>query len=1408
MTRADVLFEVSWEVANMVGGIHTAIASKVPAMVAQYGERYIAIGPDMHRNIEGPPPFEEEVWDPALHETLGQLEIAVRMGRWKVPGNPRCLLVNYGSLHQKKDEILFGYWEKYRLNSLFGSWDYYDPLLFAHGVGMVIERYYAQLLVPERLRVVVQCHEWMAGATVLYLEQHLPELGSLFITHATSLGRALSANNRLSEQFEQGQVDPDHLARELHIVAKHSMECVAARAADSFATVSDVAAVECERFLQKKPGFVLHHGLRDDYPDPALRSDQAARAARARLLEIASTTTGDTYDPDNTVILLSASRYEFINKGIDAYLESLADLDKHLREHPGKRVVAFGIFPEAHTGPKRELWTARDPSVLPQICTHDLRHEQNDAVLRSLKELGLTNVAGAPVHMVFIPTYLNGQDPAIRDNYESLLAGADLGVWPSLYEPWGYAPLEACALGVPSVTSDTGGFARFAASFGSWEQTGVRALSRQSHSMKTAAAELSEIVLGMIKMKPEERARLRQAALHTAERAHWSHLFEQHLHAQDDAARRGFERESEISPERFIALAKQRVVTSGARGDVTIHMREFTVVNAVPEPLALLRKVAGNLAWCWDLDATQLFERIDPELWVQVGYNPALLLDRVPQARLKQLAESTEFVAEVSRIHQQLESGKLIEQPEIAYFCMEFGLAGFLKIYSGGLGILAGDHLKSASDLGTPLTAIGLAYNAGYFRQVINREGQQIAEADRTEFLAEPMEAVLDAQGAPLTVSVLFPNGYVHARVWRVRVGRIQLFLLDTNVEANRPEDRSITNNLYGGDVYVRLRQELILSLGGVELLRKLRLQPRAYHMNEGHSAFLILARIRYLMQDDGLKYSEALEYVRHTTLFTTHTPVPAGHDVFPEAMVRPYLAPFMDALQLDWESLFRLGQNPDNPGAGFGTTQLAIRGSARANGVSKIHGEVSRRMLRNLHPGLHPDEVPIDSVTNGVHVPTWTAPEWQRIFAERIGQDWRAQLGNPGAWENLLTLDEEQAWRTHQHLKRRLIAFLKQHIRTTEQRRRQNPTQIAKTVDGLNENTLLICFARRFAPYKRASLIFQDLNRLEKILSGDRKVVLVYAGKAHPADQPGQDLIRRIFEITRRPEFVGRVMLVENYDIDVAKKLVSGADIWLNTPTRPLEASGTSGMKAAMNGCLNLSIDDGWWPEGYNGNNGWILRRNPEVHDENENESDANEIYDLLESTVIPAYYERDSKGVPPKWVEMMKSSIASLVPRFAATRMVSEYMDTLYGPAIAESKALQADNYAKLYELNRLKNRISENWEKISFINARIDGLDNEQVELGRPLTVRVEISHENLSARDLEAHVVVAHGARGELERFETHAMEAQKGAQAGHSVWQHKFICSVSGPHAVGVRVVPRARHPDSEVDLALELVRWL
>lgn len=1407
MTRADVLFEVSWEVANMVGGIHTAIASKVPAMLEQYGERYIAIGPDMHRNFEGPAPFEEEVWDPGLKESLGELPIAVRMGRWKVPGNPRCLLVNYGALHTKKDEILYGYWEKYRLNSLFGSWDYYDPLLFAHGVGMVIERYYAQFLQPQRARVVVQCHEWMAATTVLYLEQRLPEVGSLFITHATSLGRALSANNRLSELSNQ-QIDPDQLARDLHIVAKHSMECVAARAADSFATISEISALECERFLQKKPDFVLHHGLSDDYPEAALRTPKAVAQARTRLLEIASITTGDSYDPDKTLILASASRYEFVNKGIDVYLESLAMLDKQLRDNPGKRIVAFGVFPEVHAGPKRELWTARDPSVLPQIVTHDLRQEASDPVLVTLREHGITNAPGSPVHMIFIPTYLNGQDPAIRDNYASLLVGADLGIWPSLYEPWGYAPLEAVGLGVPAVTSNTGGFGRWVSSLGPWQETGVCALDRRDRSSKAAASQLSEVVLELMKATNEGRAKLRDAARKTATRLHWKNLAQSHFEAHSDAARKGSERESELSPERFIALAKQRVVTSGAKGDVTVHMREFTVVNAIPEKLSLLRKIAGNLAWCWNLEATQLFEKIHPELWLQVGYNPAALLDRVPQSRLQQLASSEEFVKEVHSVHQALQGIQPNTSPDIAYFCMEFGMAGFLKIYSGGLGILAGDHLKSASDIKLPLCAIGLAYNAGYFRQVINREGQQIAEADRTDFLAEPFEPVLESDGSPLIVSVLFPNGYVQARVWRVRVGHVQLFLLDTNLEANRPEDRFITSSLYGGDHHLRLRQELILSLGGVELLRKLRYQPGVFHMNEGHSAFLILARMRYLMADDGLKYHEALEYVRHTTLFTTHTPVPAGHDVFPEAMVRPYLAPFMDALQLDWDSVYNLGQNPDNPGAGFGTTQLALRGSARANGVSMIHGEVSRRMLQNLHPGLHPDEVPIESVTNGVHVPTWAAPEWQRIFSDRIGEDWCQQLADVPRWDRLLDLDPEQVWITHQRLKHRLVAMLKQHIRTTEQRRRRNPTQIARTLEGLNENVLLICFARRFAPYKRASLIFQDLARLERLLSGDRKVVIVYAGKAHPADQPGQDLIRKIFEITRRPEFVGRVLLVENYDIDVAKRLVSGADIWLNTPTRPLEASGTSGMKAAMNGCLNLSIDDGWWPEGYNGKNGWIIRRNPEVHDENQNESDANEIYDLLESTVIPAYYERDSAGLPQRWIEMMKSSISSLVPRFSATRMVTEYMDRFYRPAIGEARALQADTYTKLYEVNRLKNRIRENWDKIAFVNARIDGLDHDQIELGRPLNVRVEISHEHLSARDLEAHVVLAHGTRGELERFETHPMEPAQADQFGQSVWQHQLVCSMSGPHAVGIRLVPRARHPDSEVDLALELVRWL
>lgn len=1409
MKKPGFLFEISWEVANLVGSLHNILASKVRAMQARYGSRYVTIGPDIPRVVEAKPVFREDLWLPELLDTAADLDVSVRMGRWLVPGEPRCLLINYGELHRKKDEILASYWEAYKLDSLFGGWDYVDPVLFSHGAGRIIEHYFMNFLLPERETVVAQAHEWTAAGALLHLKSRVPEIGTVYTAHGTAIGRAMSSqSDDASSSLRLAEADPAALARELWVVAKHSMERVAAHNVDVFTTVSDVVAEETQHLLGREPDLMLPNALSDTFPD----AETTPERARERLFELAELTSGDSYDRSSTLLMIAAGRYEYVNKGINLLLDAIAAARAELPE--GRRIVLFAIFPTGHAGPTRELLNAARSgnrgTSKPYLATHDLRDDQSDSIHANVQRVGIDNAAGSNVHVVHIPIYLDGNDLLIPETFQELLPGADLAAYPAQYEPWGYAALESTANGVPTLTTDLSGFGRWVAPRGDWHRTGVCVLPRRGRPYDEVVEELRARLVEFATASDAFRSELSAAAKELASHARWSDFAAGYFRAHELAGEKAAARQREMTSTRFVQIAQRRVVTSTAKGSVTAHMQHFTVRNDVPEQLFKLQELTENVWWQWQPAASKLFQTLDRRLWEECRYNPTVFMEQVSPERLKAVSESADYMAQVDRLYEQYRAEtQTYDEPDIAYFCMEYGLAGYLKLYSGGLGVLAGDHLKTASDLQLKLCAVGMAYREGYFRQLISRDGHQEALADETDFRSPPFRPVLNSDGGRLTVSVHFPGGPVYVRALELRVGRVQLYLLDTNFEANRQGDRNISDRLYGGDLRDRLRQELVLGIGGFQLLQALGKRPRVYHMNEGHSAFLIFARIGQLMRDHDLKYNEAMEYVRHTTVFTTHTPVAAGHDHFPEDLIRPYLAPFESVIHKDWAYMMQLGQNPDDTKPEFGTTNLALHGSLRINGVSRKHGEVTRRMFRNMYPGMHLEEIPITSITNGVHVPSWVAPRWQRIFNETIGVDWRQHQSDEERWAEMRSVDPDVAWTTHRQLRARLVLWLKQRFKDTWRRRREPATRLGRALEVLDEDALLIGFARRFAPYKRADLIFRDIDRLANILNRDRGGLLLIAGKAHPADGGGQDLIRRIIEMSNRPELADRVLFVEDYDIDIARKLVSGCDVWLNTPRRPMEASGTSGMKAAMNGVLNLSIGDGWWLEGHNGDNGWMIGDADTAGEEQHDDYDVAMLYDLLETEVLPTYFRRDAAGVPQLWVEMMLNSIASIVPKFSFQRMLEEYDRRFYRPALENSADLASDDFARLCELNALKKQIIDRWPGIRFADVAIRGLDDEQVRIGDPIEVELQLEHPDIAARSLDVHAVVARGVMGgELEHFESYPMTPDTTDGETKSHWKTRFTVSETGPHALGVRVMPRRFHADHELEPQLNLIRWL
>lgn len=705
-----------------------------------------------------------------------------------------------------------------------------------------------------------------------------------------------------------------------------------------------------------------------------------------------------------------------------------------------------------------------------------------------------------------------------------------------------------------------------------------------------------------------------------------------------------------------------------------------TELPKLPPRISRLNRLAYNLWWSWNPEARRLYTTIDPELWEYVYHNPVKFLRQVDPMRLERVASDQVFL---TRYRQVMAAFNAYVKPEhtwfegtypdlvdhtIAYFSAEFGLHESLPIYSGGLGVLSGDHCKAASDLGLPLVGVGFLYPQGYFRQQITSWGDQKAIYEKLSFLDVPAQPALDDSGEHIVVEVELPGRQVYATVWQIQVGRVTLFLLDTNVHPNAPEDRTLAARLYGGDGEVRISQEIMLGIGGVRALRALGIKPTVWHMNEGHSAFMALEQIRTRVQDEGLSFDAAREAVTARNVFTTHTPVPAGHDAFTFDLVEKYFGNYWPQMGLDRNGFMALGYHELPRGARFSMTVLALKLSGHYNAVSELHGRVSRKMWHVLWPDRPVEDMPITPITNGVHTKTWLSPELARLFDTYFDEDWEERLDEPATWDAVEKIPDAELWRIHRQRKQMMINYLRQRIRRQRERNHASIDEVADAESLLDPDALTVGFARRFATYKRATLIFHDLERIQRILNqAGRPVQIIFAGKAHPADDPGKVLIKHIVELSKHPGFKERIVFIEDYDINVARYLVRGVDLWLNNPRRPLEASGTSGQKAALNGVPNFSVLDGWWPEAYNGENGWAIGDEGEyANQEEQDAADAESLYHTLETAIVPLFYDRDADGIPHGWLRVVKASIRTCAPRFSTRRMVKEYVERMYVPAI----------------------------------------------------------------------------------------------------------------------------------------------
>lgn len=774
--------------------------------------------------------------------------------------------------------------------------------------------------------------------------------------------------------------------------------------------------------------------------------------------------------------------------------------------------------------------------------------------------------------------------------------------------------------------------------------------------------------------------------------------------------------------------------------------KDLNVKSNLPERVKKLDEIARNIWWVWNSDAKDIFRNINSEIWKESQSNPIKLLNKLTLSQLNELCDNPAFVEKVDTLHKKfsdyINTPFNREKPSVAYFSMEYGLTEILKIYSGGLGVLAGDYLKEASDCAIDMTAIGFLYRYGYFTQSLSVEGQQIAVYEHQNFNLLPIEQVKDENDNPVTIEVPYPGRIVHAYIWKVSVGRIKLYLLDTDNDLNSEYDRSITHQLYGGDWENRLKQEIMLGIGGMMALKKLGIEKQIYHCNEGHAALINVQRlVDYIA--GGLSFNQAMEVVRSSSLYTVHTPVPAGHDSFSEDMFMQYMGNYPSQLNISWDEFIGIGrEHPDNKEEKFSMSVFACNTCQEVNGVSWLHGKVSQEMFNPIWKGYFPQELHVNYVTNGVHLPTWTASEWKHVYEKFFSPEFYSDQSNKKIWEAIYEIPDQVIWDTRMTLKNRLVNFIKDQFEENWLKNQGDPSRIVSVLKSINPNALIIGFGRRFATYKRAHLLFTDLERLESIVNNPQKPVqFLFTGKAHPADGGGQGLIKRIIEISRMPQFLGKIIFLENYDMRLAKRLISGVDIWLNTPTRPLEASGTSGEKAQMNGVLNFSVLDGWWLEGYVKGAGWALTdKRTYENQEHQDQLDAATIYNMLENEIIPLYYARNTKGFSTEWIQYIKNSIAQITPRFTTKRMIDDYIDKFYNKLAKRSALLKENNYSKAKEIAAWKENIASKWNEIEVKQIIIPDTLVHDPHVGEIYPLRIVLDTHNLNDKGIGVELVV--------------------------------------------------------------------
>jgi len=1333
----NYLFEISWEVCNKIGGIHTVLATRATLLRDKFADKYITIGPDLWQHKENPEFVQDDTLFPSWLARTKEEGLRVRTGYWNIKGKPIAILVDFSHYISEKNEILTYYWNTQQLDSLNASWDFTESVLFGYAVGKVLDSF-IHFQVGVRERAIAHFHEWMSGTALLYVKKELPQVGTIFTTHATVLGRSIAGNGWALYNYLE-EYKPSELAYRFSVQHKHFLEAKAACEADVFTTVSDITAREAAHFLGRIPEVVTPNGF-----DESLISDRTSflqkhKKAAAKLQEVAQKVTGTTFEKKPLFVAISG-RNEFRNKGIDVFIDALQQINKDATFD--QEVVAFILIPSEYEGIN---------TVGQAYTTHLVRDEYQSTILSKVKEAQLFNQKQDKVKVVYCPSYLLGNDGVFDLSYYDLLYGIDLTVFPSYYEPWGYTPFESLCFGVPTITTTLAGFGTWALSHFPNENLALKVIRRDDSNYQEVVTGVVSQIEKIARLSPTAYEALWEDAQQIGKAALWNKFFTFYQKAYELTLNKLQPRLANLP----VADADAEVWEQSKVVN-TPFWRSVIVHRATPEKFKALEELAKNLWWCWNEEAEQLFKSIDPEEWRRVHKNPILLLDSISVSQFKALENDSQFMNRLDKVYADflayMEKKKEMVSPSIAYFSMEFGLHSSLKIYSGGLGILAGDYLKEASDKATKITGVGLLYRYGYFTQKISTFGNQESEYEAQDFTKIPVSPVFDKEGKWLKVTLDLPGRTLYARVWRVDVGRIELYLLDTDYEDNNEEDRTITHHLYGGNWENRLKQEMLLGLGGIKVLRSLGHSYDIYHCNEGHAALIGLERLNKFINEHHLSFSEAVEVVRASSLFTTHTPVPAGHDAFEETMLRAFIGDYAEKLHVDWQQILALGKiNVSDPHEKFSMSFLAANLSQEVNGVSMLHGEVSRDIFKDMWKGYLPEELHISYVTNGVHRPTWTSPLWKEVEEKYFKKE--AGTYTAASFEGIYNVPDEKVAQIKQELRSKLVRRIKHNLTDGQNITYFTPREIVEVFDTLRDDVLTIGFARRFATYKRAHLLFTNLDRLDAIINNpERPVQFIFAGKAHPADKAGQDLIKHIVEISKQPRFLGKIIFLSNYDMDLARTLIQGVDVWMNTPTRPLEASGTSGEKAAMNGVMHFSVLDGWWVEGYREDAGWMLPQKRTYENQKyQDELDAELIYNIIEDQIAPTFYnkDKDGKGISIEWCNFIKNTIGKVAPQFTTYRMLTDYEKQYYYPQQKRSNLLRANNFEKAIALSQWKKKVSQEWAHIRVEKVVAPRQDSELISLGKKYEATIDLYLSELSPEDIGLELVVTSKKENQLK-----------------------------------------------------------